>query len=148
MIDSQTAPQGAFLLRVSLGVMYLAHSVALKLVMFSLPGTAQFFASLGLPGWTAYGVFAAEAVGGAALVLGIWSRVVALALIPVLLGALWVHSGNGWVFSAANGGWEYPLFLIVASTAVALLGDGAYALKPTPRLAALRARRLSSFDLA
>jgi putative oxidoreductase len=59
-----------------------------------------------------------------------------------------VHSGNGWVFNAPNGGWEYPLFLIVASGVVALLGDGAYALKPTPKLAALRSRRLASFDLA
>lgn len=148
MIDSQTAPHGAFLLRVSLGVMYLAHSVALKFVTFGLPGTAAFFASLGLPGWTAYAVFAAEAVGGLALVLGVWSRAVAIALIPVLLGALWVHSGNGWVFSAANGGWEYPLFLIVVSAVVALLGDGAYALKQTPPLADLRSGRLAKFDLA
>lgn len=148
MIDSQTAPHGAFILRVSLGVMYLAHSVVLKFLVFGLPGTAAFFASLGLPPWMAYATFAAEAVGGLALVLGVWSRAVAIGLIPVLLGALWVHSGNGWVFSATNGGWEYPLFLIVASVVVAMLGDGAYALKPTPRLAELRMRRLSSFDLA
>nr|ART35867.1 B319 [uncultured bacterium] len=148
MIDSQTAPYGAFLLRVSLGIMYLAHSVILKFIMFGLPGTAAFFGSLGLPGWTAYAVFAAESLGGLALVLGIWSRAVALALIPVLLGALWVHAGNGWVFSGANGGWEYPLFLIVISVVVALLGDGAYALKRTPRLADRRARRGASFDLA
>lgn len=148
MIDSQTAPYGAFLLRVSLGIMYLAHSVILKFIMFGLPGTAAFFGSLGLPGWTAYAVFAAESLGGLALVLGIWSRAVALALIPVLLGALWVHAGNGWVFSGANGGWEYPLFLIVISVVVALLGDGAYALKRTPRLADRRARRIASFDLA
>ena len=148
MIGSRTAAYGAFLLRVSLGVMFLAHSIVLKWAMFGLPGTAQFFTSLGLPGWTAYAVFAAEAVGGAALVLGVWGRAVALALIPLLLGALWVHSGNGWVFSAANGGWEYPLFLIVASVTVALLGDGAYALKPKPPLAALRSRRASVLDLA
>lgn len=148
MIDSHSAPYGAFILRVSLGVMFLAHSIVLKWAVFGLPGTAAFFASLGLPVWTAYATFAAEAIGGLALVLGVWSRAVAIALIPVLLGALWVHSGNGWVFSAANGGWEYPLFLIVVSVVVALLGDGAYALKPTPRWADLRARRLASFDLA
>ena len=147
MIDSQTAPYGAFILRVSLGVMFLAHSIVLKWAIFGLPGTAAFFASLGLPAWTAYATFAAEAVGGLALVLGIWGRAVAVALIPILLGALWVHSGNGWVFSAANGGWEYPLFLIVVSAAVALLGDGAYALKPTPRLTSLRARSRTNFDL-
>lgn len=148
MIDSQTAPYGALLLRVSLGVMYLAHSVVLKLIMFGLPGTAALFTSLGFPGWTAYAVFFAEAIGGVALLLGIWSRVVALALIPVLLGALSVHIGNGWVFSAANGGWEYPVFLIVTSAVMALLGDGAYALKPTPQWRTIRARRLSTFDLA
>lgn len=136
MIDAQTATYGAFLLRVSLGVMYLAHSLLLKVATFGMAGTAQYFTSLGLPDWTAYATVFAEATGGVLLILGIWSRAVALALVPVLLGAFWVHAGNGWVFSAVNGGWEYPLFLIVVSAVVALLGDGAYALKPTPRLEA------------
>lgn len=127
MIDQKTAPYGAMLLRVSLGVMFIAHSVYLKFFVFTLAGTAQFFGSLGLPEFSAYVVFAAEAIGGIALIAGFRARLVALALIPVLLGALWVHSGNGWVFSAEGGGWEYPLFLIVASIAQALLGDGAYA---------------------
>jgi putative oxidoreductase len=91
-------------------------------------GTVQFFESLGLPGWTAYATVLAEAIGGGLLILGVGSRYVALALTPILLGALWVHAGNGWTFSAANGGWEYPLYLIVLSIAQALLGDGAYAL--------------------
>jgi putative oxidoreductase len=130
MIDSRTAPYAALLLRVALGIMFLAHSVVLKLMTFTLAGTAQFFESLGLPAPLAYLTFAAEAIGGALLVLGVQSRLVALALIPVLLGATWVHIGNGWVFSAANGGWEYPVFLIVVSLGVALLGDGAYALRP------------------
>ena len=60
--------------------------------------------------------------------LGFRTRWVALALVPVLLGATWVHMGNGWVFSGANGGWEYPVFLIAVSFASALLGSGAYAL--------------------
>lgn len=128
MIDQKTAPLGAFVLRVSLGVMFVAHSVILKLMVFGLPGTAKFFESLGLPGFLAYATFAAEAVGGILLILGVQTRLVALALIPVLLGAAWVHIGNGWVFSAKGGGWEYPAFLIAASVAVALLGDGAYAL--------------------
>ncbi len=93
-----------------------------------MPGTAQFFGSLGLPEFSAYLVVAAETIGGILLVLGYRARLVALALIPVLLGAFWVHSGNGWVFSAKGGGWEYPLFLIVASFAVALIGNGAHAL--------------------
>jgi putative oxidoreductase len=111
---------GATLLRVALGIMFIAHSVVLKYFTFTLAGTAQYFASIGLPASLAYVVFAAEAIGGVLLVLGLYTRWVALALIPVLLGALWVHAGNGWVFNAPNGGWEYPLFLIVVSAVVAL----------------------------
>ena len=49
----------------------------------------------------------------------------AAATIPLLLGALSVHAGNGWVFSNENGGWEYPAYLVVAAIAQALLGAGA-----------------------
>lgn len=122
---------GVTLLRVSLGVMYLAHSVVLKFFTFGLAGTAGYFESIGLPGWLAYATFAAEAIGGGMLVLGIYSRWVALALIPALLGAIiWAHGANGWVFTAPNGGWEYPLYLIVLSVAQFLLGDGALSLRP------------------
>ena len=127
MIDNRTAPYAALVLRVTLGAMFIAHSLVLKYYTFTLPGTAQFFESLGLPGALAYFTFWAELVGGVLLVAGIGARWVALALIPILAGAAWVHLGNGWVFSAANGGWEYPVFLIAASLVQALLGDGKYA---------------------
>lgn len=119
---------GIALLRVSLGVMFLAHSVLLKHFIYTLPGTAQYFTSIGLPAELAYVVFAMEAVGGAMLVLGIGTRAAAAALIPVLVGATWAHAGNGWVFSAPNGGWEYPLYLSVLAGAQVLLGEGAFAL--------------------
>jgi putative oxidoreductase len=128
VIETRTAPYAALVLRVSLGVMYIAHSLVLKHVTFTLPGTAQFFESLGLPGALAYLTFWAELIGGVLLVAGVGTRVVALALIPILVGATWVHAGNGWVFSAANGGWEYPVFLIAASLVLALLGSGRFAL--------------------
>lgn len=130
MIDNRTAPYAALILRVSLGAMYIAHSLILKYFTFTLPGTAQFFESLGLPGALAYLTFWAELIGGVLLVAGIGTRWVALALIPILAGATWVHLGNGWVFSAANGGWEYPVFLIAASLVQALLGDGKHAFTP------------------
>ena len=127
MIETRTAPYAALLLRLSLGVMFVAHAL-LKLLVFTLPGTAQFFQSMGLPGPLAYLVFAAELVGGALLIAGIGSRWVAAAVVPLLLGTIWAHAGNGWLFSAPNGGWEYPAFLTVAALVQALLGDGAYAL--------------------
>jgi len=115
---------GDTLLRVALGIMFIAHSVVLKYFTFTLAGTAQYFDSIGLPTSLAYVVFALEAIGGVLLVLNIATRWVALALVPVLLGAMWVHLGNGWVFSAPNGGWEYPLFLVVISVVVALQSYG------------------------
>lgn len=118
------------LLRVSLGVMFLAHSLVLKLWTFGLPGTAAFFQSVGLPGWLAYLTFAAEVVGGLMLVLGARARLAALALAPFMLGAMSVHLPNSWVFTAPNGGWEYPLYLFVLCVAQALLGNGAFALAP------------------
>ena len=112
------------LLRVTLGIMFLTHSIVLKVLTFGFAGTAQDFVSIGLPSVTAYLVIAAESVGGTLLVFGIGTRYVALGLLPILLGATYVHSGNGWVFSSAGGGWEYPLFLIVVSVVVALLEKG------------------------
>ena len=130
MTDSTNPAVAALVLRVSLGTMFVAHSL-LKYFVFTLPGTAQFFQSLGLPGMLGYATFAAELVGGVLLVLGVQSRVVALALVPILLGATWAHAGNGWVFSAPKGGWAYPAFWTVTLFVQALLGDGAYALRPS-----------------
>ncbi len=131
-VDDRLAPTGVFLLRIALGMMYLAHSVLLKIMTFGLAGTAQFFVSIGLPAGLAYLTLAAEALGGVFLVLGIQARWVALVLLSPLLGAIiWVHGANGWVFTAPGGGWEYPAYLIIASLAQALLGDGAYALVPS-----------------
>lgn len=129
--DRTGSAYGALLLRLSLGTMYLAHGVVLKAMTFGLDGTARFFESIGLPGPLAHATFAAEAVGGVMLILGVQSRWVALALTPILLGALWVHAGNGWVFTATGGGWEYPLYLIVLSVVQAIMGDGALALSPS-----------------
>lgn len=128
-----STPLALLLLRLSLGLMYAAHA-GLKLFVFTLPGTARFFVGQGLPGELAYAVFAAEAVGSAMLLLGVYPRQVALALTPILLGAAWVHAPNGWVFNAAGGGWEYPVFLAVMSVVLWLAGDGAFALRRSERL--------------
>lgn len=130
---SSSTQLGITVLRVSLGVMWVAHAL-LKWFVFTLPGTAQYFASVGFPGVLAYPVFAAELLGGLALLLGVYARQVALALVPVMAVAGWVHLPNGWVHTSAGGGWEYPAFLIAASVALWLLGDGAAAIKRSPWL--------------
>lgn len=128
MNDDRLVPYAALMLRLTLGVMFIAHGL-LKVLVFTLPGTAQFFESVGFSGWMAYPVVGAELLGGILLVLGVATRWVSLALVPVLLGAAYVHLGNGWVFSNANGGWEFPVMLVFITLVQAMLGAGALALR-------------------
>lgn len=139
-MNASSTEYGALLLRATLGVMFIAHGL-LKVVVFTMPGTVQFFESLGLPGFLAYVTVAAELVAGALLIAGYQTRIVALATLPILIGAAWAHLPNGWVFSAANGGWEYPVFLAVAAVVQALIGDGAYALGKARAASPARAAR-------
>jgi putative oxidoreductase len=127
-MSDQQSQYGVALLRVSLGVLFLAHGL-LKLLVFTPAGTVGFFESLGLPGLFAYLVMAGEIGGGLLLIAGAYTRIIALALVPIALGATFVHLGNGWVFSAEGGGWEFPLFLTVTTVVQALLGSGAVALR-------------------
>ncbi len=127
MTNDQLTANGTALLRVTLGVAAISHGL-LKVFVFTLPGAAAFFESLGLPGFLAYVTALVEIIGGLALAAGFQTRLVSLAMIPILLGAFWAHSGNGWVFSNAGGGWEYPLFWAFTLAAQAMLGSGAYAI--------------------
>ena len=122
------ADAAALLLRVAMGLSFIAHAW-LKFAVFTPAGTVQFFQSLGLPGPLAYVVMFAELAGGIALILGLWTRWVSLALIPILLGAVFAHAGNGFFFMNQGGGWEFPAFWAVALAVQALLGNGAYALR-------------------
>lgn len=130
MTPLQTSPArwGVLILRLSLGVMWLAHAL-LKPIVFTLPGTAGYFDSVGIPGVLAYPVFGIELLGGFALLLGVYARQAALLLVPVMAVAAWVHVPNGWLHTSPGGGWEYPVFLIAASLALWLLGDGPGALR-------------------
>jgi putative oxidoreductase len=80
--------------------MFVAHAL-LKVLVFTPAGTVKFFESIGLPGPLAYATIVAELVGGALIL-----------------------AGNGWLFTAPNGSWEYPAFLTVAALVQSLLGDG------------------------
>jgi putative oxidoreductase len=136
MIDPRTAPYAALVLRLTLGALFLAHAGA-KIFIFGPVGTAGFFTSLGLPATLAYLTIAWELVGALALILGLWTRLAALAMIPLLVGTIvTVHGAAGFWFSNANGGWEYPAFWSIALLTQALLGDGAYSLKPSLALPA------------
>lgn len=131
MINQKTGPYAVLLLRVSLGLLFLAH-VGLKIFVFTIPGTVGFFQSLGFPAAVAYAVIALELLGGIALIVGFYAPYVALPLAIEILGTIvTVHGANGWQFANEGGGWEFPALWAVALVALALLGDGAYALRST-----------------
>ncbi len=145
MIDQRYAPYAAFLLRLSLGTMWISHAL-LKLLVFTMPGFQGFLTAQGMPTFMAWPVVLMELAGGTLILLGLHGRIASLALFPVLVGATAAHIGNGWVFSVPNGGWEYPVFLIAASFVHVLLGDGVFAVKSAatsaPQRAALQAEGL------
>ncbi len=129
--NTQNLNYGATITRLSLGVILLAHGL-LKIFVFTIPGTVGFFESLGLPATVAYLTIFGEIAGGAALIIGIYTRLTALLSVPILLGATWAHAGNGWVFSNQGGGWEFPALLVVMAIAVAVQGSGSFAVKTIP----------------
>ena len=126
---TRTTPYAALLLRVSMGVMFLAHGGLLKIGTFGLSGTMGFFGSIGYPPVLGAVVAFAEIAAGLALIAGVGVRVVSLAMLPILIGATIQHVPAGWVFSARGGGWEFPAFWTVALLVQAGLGAGAHALQ-------------------
>lgn len=129
MIRPDQSAIGATVLRVSLGGLFLAHA-ALKVFVYTPAGTAQFFEKVGVPGLVAYLTILAELAIGLLLVSGTYTRVAALAGIPILLGAIvTLHAGNGFFFDAPGGGWEFPAIWALSLLVQALLGSGAYALR-------------------
>ncbi|KPU60393.1 doxX family protein [Pseudomonas fluorescens] len=132
MIDIRTTPYAALVMRLALGIMFIAHGLT-KVFVFTPAGTAGFFESIGIPGLLAYPVMAFEVIGGLMLVLGVYARWVAALAVVQLFVAATVHFGNGWSFTNANGGWEYPIYLSISALVVALLGDGLFALKPSTK---------------
>lgn len=136
-----TTPYAALLLRLSLGTILLAHGAWLKLGVFGLAGTMGFFGSMGYP--PSFGALVAfgETAAGLALITGVLVRPAALLSLPILIGATLAHAGNGWLFSAPNGGWEFPAFLTVAMLVQAGLGAGAHALDVSRLLGQGRAAR-------
>ncbi len=123
----------ALLLRLGMGALFLAHGLT-KILVFTVPGTVQYFETIGYPGFFAYLVILGEMGGGLALILGFCTRAVALALLPIMVGATLQHLPNGWSFSSPKGGWEFPAFWTLTLAVQALLGGGRFALG-TPALA-------------
>lgn len=135
---------GVTILRIVTGLTFLAHGLQ-KLTVFGLAGTAGFLASVGIPSAASLAplLIALEIVGGLALILGLFTRYVGVALaLNMLVALLTVHLANG--FFVDTGGFELVLLLGAASLALSLLGSGALSLDavlPWQKAAAPAARR-------
>ena len=123
------ARYGVTLLRVVLGLVYIMHGY-LALVTLGPSGMVAYQVKNGIPfpEIATWYLILAHGLGGIGLVLGIFPRWAALANVPVMLGAIvFVHLKKG--FWAHQGGYEYPLVLLLASLALAMTGGGALTLK-------------------
>lgn len=102
------------LMRVVLGILFLAHGIA-KLQM-GLGNVAGWFESIHIPGFLAYIVGFAELIGGALLIVGLFTRYVSVLLIVILLGAIFTAKlPAGLLGNGQSAGYELDLaFIMIA----------------------------------
>jgi putative oxidoreductase len=125
VIDGQKAPYAVWLLRLTLGAAFLEH------VMHNLFGyvPADIAQLIGLAPGVSPLVIAGEALAAVALLLGVWPR--AAALLGALTLSVATVTASGAVTDNAFG-WPHPVLWIAALVAFAFIGDGAFAIVPTP----------------
>ncbi len=127
MPQHRSASLGLLLLRAVVGVVFVIHG-GQKLFVFGLPRFADGLARMGVPAPSVAAVVVTlvEFVGGALLVFGLFARPAALLIAAdMLVAVLLVHLPRGFF---TPGGIEYPLTLMVANLALALLGAGAWSI--------------------
>lgn len=108
-------------LRVALGIIFLAHGLQ-KIAGFE--GIVKWFGSIGLPAVLAYVVTTIETVGGAFLILGLFTRTAAAGIMFVMLGAIFsVKMSKGFI-----GGYEFDISLLAIAVALILSGSNTYSL--------------------
>lgn len=119
-----------FVIRLLVGITFALHGSQKVFGLFDGPGLtgfAHYVTTLGLPAILGYCAALIEFFAGMALTLGIMPRIAALLLIPLMFVAIWkVHLRHG--FFGYNGGFEYPLNLIILLFVLIIAGPGKFSL--------------------
>jgi putative oxidoreductase len=126
-VDPVHAQYGIFLLRVAVGIDWIVH--ALLKTYRGMYTHEALLAKNGITPLLAWPTFSVELIGGCAILLGWYTRQWSAFLLIFLAVVVWVKWPVGWLYSNAGGGWEYPLFWLLAQTALVLAGSGAFALQ-------------------
>src|ERR1700729_1763043 len=135
-IDSvATAPYGIFVLRVAIGIDWIAH--AFLKTWRGMNTHEALLAKNGITPLLAWPTFGLEVMGGLAILLGWYTRQWAAFLLIFLAVVVWIKWPVGWTYSNTGGGWEYPLFWLIAQAALVLTGSGAFALQSMSSVALL-----------
>jgi putative oxidoreductase len=111
------------LLRLMLGIVYIAHG-GQKAFTMGIPAVSGMFGKMGIPAPGVAGAFIPwlEMIGGALLILGLLTRVVAVLLACDMIGAMaFVHLRNGFFLPM---GYEFVLLLCVIDVTLLLTGAG------------------------
>jgi putative oxidoreductase len=132
---------GLAVLRMALGVIFLMHGY-LGLAVIGPAGIAGYTTRMGYPAALgsalAWYLILAHSIGGILLVLGLWTRWAALAQVPIIASAFFLHHLRQGFFLtgivvdqargvAIAGGYEYTLLVLAATVTLVLAGGGALA---------------------
>ena len=115
------------LLRLSVGILMLFHGI--DKIINGIGGIKHLTVNAGLPEFLAYGVYVGEVIVPVLLVLGLYARTASLFLMVNMMMAIFLTHGDS-LFSLAKHGSlaiELPLFYLVLSLVIFLLGSGKYA---------------------
>ncbi|HEX5210554.1 MAG TPA: DoxX family protein [Pseudolabrys sp.] len=118
-------PIAATLVRIVVGIMFVMH--VMGKFHNGADAVAGYMGKNGLhPGaFFAYAAMALESIGGACLIIGLFTRFFAAALaIEMLIALLVVHLPKG--YAAGGGGFEYVLLIGIVCFTIAMRGGGPY----------------------
>jgi putative oxidoreductase len=131
-VDPACAQYGILVLRVAVGIDWIVH--AFLKTYRGMHTHEALLAKNGITPLLAWPTFSIELIGGCAILLGWYTRQWSALLLIFLAVVVWIKWPVGWLYSNTGGGWEYPLFWLIAQAALVLAGSGAFALQTGAKL--------------